>query len=167
MCWSTGSYTRGRLPIRFRTYNIWNRRNGGPESDLRGMYQANMDLGISQETKVTDGIYTLGSSGYSVVAMDAPIRNCGGVAVFYRLSPYFAVEAVQKFEPKVFGFQLATVERWWYIVGCYLSPDNILMIDSVVSALKERPRGYGMLVVGDFNAKLLEPKGDRRGEEIT
>ena len=29
---------------------------------LRGMSQANMDLGILQETKLTDGIYTRGSA---------------------------------------------------------------------------------------------------------
>ena len=75
----------------FCTYDIWNGRNGGMELTLRGMYQANMDLDIFQETKVTDGIYTCGSAGYSVVATDAPIRHCGGVAVFYRTAPHFAV----------------------------------------------------------------------------
>ena len=37
---------------------------------MRGMSQANMDLDIFQETKFTDGNYTLGSDGYSVVATD-------------------------------------------------------------------------------------------------
>ena len=46
------------MPIRFGTYNILNGRNGGLEAALRGMSQANMDLGILQETKLTDGIYT-------------------------------------------------------------------------------------------------------------
>ena len=46
------------MPIRFGTYNIRNGRNGGMDSALRGMSQANMDLGIFQETKYTDGIYT-------------------------------------------------------------------------------------------------------------
>ena len=56
----------------FGTYNILNGQNGGLESALRGMYQANMELGIFQNTKVTDGIYTCRSAGYSVVATDAP-----------------------------------------------------------------------------------------------
>ena len=63
MCRSTEKSTRGTVPIRFGTYNIHNGRNRGPESALRGMYQANMDLGIFQETKVTDGIYTHRSAG--------------------------------------------------------------------------------------------------------
>ena len=60
------------MPIRFGTYNIRNGRNVGLEVAPRGMSQANMDLVILQETKLTDGIYTHGSAGYSVVAMDAP-----------------------------------------------------------------------------------------------
>ena len=104
------------VPIRFGTYNIRNGRNGGLESALRGMYQANMYLGIFQEKKVTDGIYTRGSAGYSVVATDVPSRHRGGVAVFHWPAPHFAVEAVQKFGPNVIGFQLVTGARRWYIL---------------------------------------------------
>ena len=91
MCLHTGRPTSGTVPIRFGTYNIRNRRNGGVEAALRGMSQSNMDLGILQETKLTDGIYTHGLAGYSIVATDAPSRHRGGVAIFYRSEPYFAV----------------------------------------------------------------------------
>ena len=43
------------------------------------MAQSNMDLGIFQETKCTDGIYTCKLDGYSVIATDAPSQHCGGV----------------------------------------------------------------------------------------
>ena len=79
------------MPIRFGTYNIRNGRNGGLEAALRGMSQANMDLGILQETKLTDGIYTGGSAGYSIVATDAPSQHHGGVAIFHRPALHFAV----------------------------------------------------------------------------
>ena len=69
------------------------------------------DLGILQETKLTDEIYTRGSAGYSVVATDAPIQHHGDVAIFYRSAPNFAVEAVQKFGPNVIEFKLATGAR--------------------------------------------------------
>ena len=91
---SNGGSTKEEVPIRFSTYNISNGRNGGLESALQGMSQANMDLGIFHETKCTDGIYTRESSGYRVVAMNMPSRHRGGVALFYILSPLFAVEAV-------------------------------------------------------------------------
>ena len=49
---------------------------------------------------------------------------------------------------------------------CYLAPNGILMIESVVATLKERPRDAKLLVVGDFNVNLADPEGDRRGEDI-
>ena len=63
MCWSTLNSTRGRGLIRFGTFNIRNGRNGGLELALRGMFHTNMDLGIFQETKVTDGVTPAGQLG--------------------------------------------------------------------------------------------------------
>ena len=60
------------VPISLGTYNICNRRNGGLELLFPGMSQANTDLSIFQEKKVTYGIYTHGLARYSVVATDAP-----------------------------------------------------------------------------------------------
>ena len=60
------------MTIRFGTYNIRNDRNRGMESELWLMAQANMDLGIFQEKKCTEKIYTRESAGYRAVAMDAP-----------------------------------------------------------------------------------------------
>ena len=113
-----------------------------------------MDLGIFQETKVTDKIYTRRLTGYSVVDTDAPSRHRGGVAVFHWPEPHFAVESVQQLGTNVARFQLATGERRWYIVGCYLEPNDTLTIESVVSELKELPRGAKLLVAGDFNVNL-------------
>ena len=100
-----------------------------------------MDLGIFQETKLTDGIYTRGLGGFSVFATDAPSLHRGGVAIFFRPAPHFAVEAVQQFGPNFIGLQLATGARRWYIVGCYLAPDDISMIERVVEVLREGPKG--------------------------
>ena len=77
------------------------------------------------------------------------------------------MEAIHKFGPSVVSFQLATGAWWWYIVGCYLAPDNTSTIESAVAALKERPMGAKLLVAGDFNANLVEPEGDQRGEDIS
>ena len=76
------------------------------------------------------------------------------------------MEAVQKFGPNVIRFQLVTGARRWYIVGCYLAPDDTSMIERVVEALKERPKGAELLVAGDMNANLAYPEGDRREEDI-
>ena len=117
MCRLTGHPTSGTVPIRFVTYNIRNERNSGLELALRGMSQDNMDLVIFQETKFTDGIYTRGSAGYSVVAADSLSRHRGGVEVFQRPAPHFAVEVVHHLGPNVIGSQLVTGARRWYIVG--------------------------------------------------
>ena len=81
-----------------------------------------MDLGILQETKLTDRIYTRGSAGYSVVATDPLSLHRRGVSIFHWPAPHFAVEVVKKFGSNIIGFQLATGERRWYIFGCYLAP---------------------------------------------
>ena len=129
------------------------------------MAQANMDLGIFQETKCTEVIYTCESDGYSVVAMESQSRHRGGVAVFYLPSPIFTVGAVRQFGPNVVSFQLATGARRWYVSGCYLALDDTSTIESVVAALKERPRGTAPVVVGDLNTTLDGPESDRRGTE--
>ena len=74
--------------------------------------------------------------------------------MFHRPAPHFAVEAVQQFLSNVVRFQLETGERRWYIVEFYLTPDDTSTIESVVAAIKERPRGTEPLVAGDFNLKL-------------
>ena len=110
MCNPTRKPTDGTVSIRFGTYNIRNGRKGGSEAALWGMSQANMDLGILQETKLTDGVYTHGLAGYNVIATDAPSRHRGGVALFYRSTPHFVVEAVERCGPNVMVFQVATGE---------------------------------------------------------
>ena len=54
----------------------------------------------------------------------------------------------------------------WYIVGCYLAPNDTLTIERVVEALRERPKGAELLVVGDLNINFAEPDGDQRVEEM-
>ena len=76
--------TEEEVPIKFGIYNIRNGRNGGLEAALRVMEQANMDLGVMQETNITDSVYTRALAGYRVVATDAPSRHRGGIAMFYR-----------------------------------------------------------------------------------
>ena len=88
----------GRELICFGTYNIHNGRNKGLESTLRGMSQSDKDLGIFQEIKLTDRVYTCGSSGYSIVTMDAPRQQHSRVAVFYWPLPCYVVDL---FQPKM------------------------------------------------------------------
>ena len=56
---------------------------------LRGMDQTKLDLGVFQESKVTDGINTHVSAGYGILTEDTPIYNHKGVAIFYRYVSHF------------------------------------------------------------------------------
>ena len=76
------------------------------------------------------------------------------------------MEAVRQFGPNVVSFQLATGAWRWYTIGCYLAPNDTSTIESVVAALKYRPRGTALVVVGDLNTTLDDPKNNRRGTDI-
>ena len=155
-----------RTPLRFGSYIIRKCLNGGLESALQGMSQANLDLGVFQETKITDGVYTRGSDGYSSVATDVTVQHRGGVAVFYQDSPWFAVEAIHKFGPNVVIFHLSTGGRQWCIIGCYPTPEYDLTIESVITEIREQPQGSKLLVTVYFNVVLAQPEGASREEDI-
>ena len=130
------------------------------------MAQANIDLGVFQETKCTDGVYTRASAGYCVVATDAPSQHRGGVALFYREEANSAVEEVRTYGPNVLSFKVVTGRRRWCIIRCYIAPDNARTIERVVTALGYQPQGTALIVAGDFNTNLGEMTSDGRGTEI-
>ena len=75
------------------------------------MVQANLDLFVLQDKKFIFDIYTRESAVYIVVSMGAPIRHCGGVAVFYRTPLQFSVKALHQFVPNIVRLQLVTREQ--------------------------------------------------------
>ena len=62
---------------------------------MRVKSQANVDIGIFQETKVAAVIYTWESSGYRIVALESPSTHIGGVAIFYHTVEHFCLEVLQ------------------------------------------------------------------------
>ena len=151
------------MPISFGTYNICNGRNGVLELALIGTSHANMDMGIFQDTKLTNGVYTCGSVGSSVVTTDAPSRHRGGVTFFVP-----AVTAIcGRGHPSVWAqrCQLSTRDGVVAMVHhrVLTRPYGTLAKEFFVTALRERPRGAKLLVAGDLNIKLSEPQGYWRG----
>ena len=57
------------------------------------------------------------------------------MALFYRPLPLFEVEAIREYGPNVLSFKVATGAQRWYIIGCYLAPENAQKIDQVVTSL--------------------------------
>ena len=70
------------------------------------MTQENVYMVILQETKVNNGVYARDSAVFCVVPLDAPICHRGGVALLYKGSPHFVVEAYQYHGPNAIIFQL-------------------------------------------------------------
>ena len=58
------------------------------------------------------------------------------------------MEAVRQYRSNAMSFELATGARRWYIIGCYLAPDDTLTIERVVATLKDRPKGTALVVEG-------------------
>ena len=117
-----------------------------------------MDLGFFQETKVIKGIYIQESSGYRVVASEAPISHNGGVAMFYQATEKLSVEALRLYGENVARFKLALGGRRWFIVGCYLAPDNALTIEDIFASISQWTRGAALMVVGYFNTNMAAPE---------
>ena len=75
-------------------------------SYLRGMSQANVDLGVFQETKFTKGIYPRELGGYQVVVPKSPSLHSSGITMFYLKSDHFTVSAIRLRVTNVVRFQL-------------------------------------------------------------
>ena len=136
------------------------------ESNLCGMLQTNIDLGVLQETKVAKGVFTRVYSDYNIVVLSAPILHSGGVSVFYRATEHFSMESLQIYDANSVSFHLDLGGQRWFIVGLYLAPDKNLTIEDVIAAIIQRPRRGALLVVGDLNTNLTAPEGRARDEEI-
>ena len=91
--------------------------------------------------------------------MDAMSAHSIGVAIFYLTTDHFLVEAFQPHGENVVSFQIKSGYRWWFIVGCYMSPYNALIIEEVVVAIGMRPWGDALLMVFDFNTNMAAPEG--------
>ena len=76
------------------------------------------------------------------------------------------MEAVRDYGPNILSFEVATGGRRWYIIVCYLAPDDARKIERVVTALGDQPRGTALLVAGDFNMDLGDTANNGRGAEI-
>ena len=71
-----------------------------------GLAQANVDLGLLQETNITGEFYVRDSSGFHVVVSDATSCYGRGVELFYKHLTRFVVEAHQQHGLNINIFQM-------------------------------------------------------------
>ena len=94
-----------------------------------------------------------------------PETHRGG-EIFYWDVPQFQVKAFHLQMPDVMSFRLVSGGRWWFIVSCYLDPDDASTIENIVVAISQLPRGDVLLVAVYFNAELAASEGNCRREDI-
>ena len=86
--------------------------------------------------------------------------------MLYWDAPHFQVEGLQQHGPNVMSFQVASVVRSWFIVGCYLAPNDEATTERVVATIVQSHQARPLLRVVYFNTELTAPEGNIRGEDI-
>jgi hypothetical protein len=146
-------------------YNIQNGCNVGLNSALQAMKLMGVDCGVFLETKLTKGVYTHWSSSNNIHSTHAPSKWQGGISLFWRASETYEIEEVEMRGLNVLSFQLVLGATRWYIVGCYIPPNDLTTITHVKQAWQAYPRGYLPIFLGDLNINLAAPR-DERNETI-
>ena len=162
---SVPSQTDGSETFSVCSWNIRNGRKGGIESACRALSSLNVDIALLQETKLTNGAYTRNSSGYSVVASDAPSSKKGGIALCWKESQLYELEETKFFGPHVLAFRVITGGLRFYVVGCYIPPSSTDELRHIRDAYRGCPEGFKPILLGDLNINLESPR-DERDEEI-
>ena len=61
---------------------------------------------------------------------------------------------------------MESVGRCWFIVGCYLDPNDAVIIKHTVPTISQSPHGVALLVDWDFNTDLAALEGSNHREDI-
>jgi endonuclease/exonuclease/phosphatase family metal-dependent hydrolase len=132
---------------------------------LRALDVLNVDIGILTEAKLTDGVYSRFSQGYTITATEATSHRQGGVALCFRENEYFQVEASVCHGPNVISCELVTGQRRVPLVGVYIPPADVSTLEHVRAALDRFADHPGNpILLGDLNVDLDRPEGEREEE---
>ena len=104
------------------SFNIQSGHNGGLESALRAMDNLGVELGFLVETKLTAGIYTRFSSGYSVLTSEAPSAWQGGIALFWRDNNLYKIKETQIWGSNVISLHLIVGSTRFLLWGATSHP---------------------------------------------
>ena len=88
----------------------------------------------------------------------------GGGSVLYCDVPHLQVKAYQSHGLNAVSSLVSSNSRRWFLIGCYITPDNKAMIKGVASAILQRPHGAELLVAVYFYSGLDSPYGVRQEE---
>ncbi len=120
-----------------------------------------VNFGVLLETKLTEGVYTHWSCGYHVQATHAASAWQGGISLFWRASDLYEVEEVEFHGPNMLSFQLMLGATRYYIVGCYILPNDLTTLTYVEQAWMACSKGCLPIVLGDLNVNLATPQDEQ------
>jgi hypothetical protein len=99
--------------------------------------------------------YTRWSSGYNVRSTHALSKWQGGISLFWRTSGTYEIEEVEIRGPNVLG------AARWYIIGCYIPPNDLTTLTHVNEVWRACPKGCLPILLGDLNVNLAAPRNKR------
>ena len=73
---------------------------------------------------------------------------------------------MQQHGPNVLILQVVSRGQWWFIVGCYIVPNDAATIERAVTSISQCPRRAALMVAGDFSTDLATLEEINHGEEI-
>jgi hypothetical protein len=84
-----------------------------------------------------------------------------GFASFGGASDLYEVEEVELRGPNLLSFQLMLGATRYYIMGCYIPPNNLTTLTHIEQAWMVCPKGCLPIVLGDLNVKLTAPRNEQ------
>ena len=63
--------------------------------------------------------------------------------------------------PNVPAFQLVLGATRWYIIGCYITPNNLTTLLLIEQEWQACPKGCLPIMLGDLNTNLAAPQDER------
>ena len=83
------------------------------------------------------------------------------MALLAREHEAYELEETRFFGPNVLAFRLITAGAKFYVVGCYFQLSDLKSLDQAIEAHKQCPKGFELLLLGDFNINLDTPRNTR------
>ena len=107
------------------------------------------------------------SLGYKVWATEVETQHWGGITVFWREEVGWEVERARSFGTIVVYFTVMLGNKYWYVVGAYVPPNDPSEVHHITYAVTWCPAGVGKMLVGNLNACLKHPRNQREEYLVT
>ena len=98
---------------------------------------------------------------------DTESRHRGGITIVWREESGCKVESATSFGMNVVIFTITVERKFWYVVGAYITLNDQPTVHQVEKALARGPAGEEMLLFGEVNSPLEQPRDQREEDLVT